>query len=590
MADPVTAGEWDTWVSAGRTRDHLLDDPILDWLERFGESAGFARDTADPDTDLLTFLFDQGHQFEAAVMRLIGERLPVVAIARGPEDARDPAAVAATLAAMRNGAPVIAQAVLRDPPHRAYGMPDLLVRSDVLNTLVPGTISADQAAVAAPALGGVPWHYRVVDVKYRALRVDPTGAVSVRDVLAYAAQVWVYAQGLGHLQGFTPPASYLLGRSSAPPPSRGGCFDRLGRVDHDTVVDRFTGQTLAERTVDALEWVRRLRAEGAAWRVLPEPSVPELYPHMRADRDALWRTAKRQIGRTLDELTMLPGMSPARRRAAHAAGIRRWTDPRATAATLGVWDKAIAQCDGVLAANRSPVPVVLPAQIAGDEGGWRTEVPLELFVDFETVSTMGDDFSVLPRSGGQTLIFQVGAGHWEAGVWVFRQWTCDRLLPDDEALMLDAFTGYVDALRRARGLGWEQVRLVHWWEAEVVAYESGPESAKTRHPEKDWPALPWFDFLTRVVQPSPVTVTGSFEFGLKSLAKAMHAGGLINTTWDEGPGDGMGAMIGAFVCDREADRRGISMQALPLMAGIGKYNEVDCRAMGELVRWLRANR
>jgi hypothetical protein len=594
MLEPVTAQDWDLWVSAGRTRNHLQDDPIMDWLELYGDAAGFTRDDQRPDwdprTDLLTFLFEQGHRFEAEVMRLIGERLEVQQIARGPEDARDPAALSATLAAMRAGVPVIAQAAVRDPAHRAYGMPDLLVRSDLLNHLVPGTLTSEQAAAPAAALGGAPWHYRVVDVKYRALRLDPSGAVLARDVLPYAAQVWVYSQALGHLQGYTPSASYLLGRSSSPSPDRGGCLDRLGRIDHDTVVDRFTGQTLAERTVEALEWIRRVRADGAAWRVLPEPSVPELYPHMRADRDAPWRDAKHTIGKALDELTMLPGMSPVRRRAAHAQGIRRWTDERASASSLGVWEKAVAQCDGVLAANRSATPVLLPSCIVGDEGGWRTEAALELYVDFETVSTMGDDFSSMPVAGGQNLIFQVGMGRWDDGRWVFEQWTCDRLTMADEARMLDAFTSRVEELRRDRGLAWGQVRLVHWWEAEVVAYESGPDSAKARHAERTWPSLPWFDFLTRVVQPAPVTVTGAFEFGLKPLAKAMHAAGLIETTWDEGPGDGMGAMIGAYWCEREAARTGGSMQQLPLMAGIAKYNEVDCRAMGELVRWLRANR
>ena len=590
MDDPVTAAEWDGWVSASRTRNHLLDDPILDWLDLYGDDNGFARDASDPATDLLTFLFGQGNQFEAEVMRLIGERMTVQTIAQGMDDARSPAAVEATLAAMRDGAPVIAQGVLRDPVHRAYGMPDLLVRSDVLNTLVPGTISSEEAGIAAPALGGAPWHYRVVDVKYRALRLDPGGALWIRDVLPYAAQVWVYAQALGHLQGFISRASYLLGRSAAQPPDRGTCFDRLGRIDHDAVVDRQSGQTLAERTVEALEWIRRVRAEGAGWRLLPEPSVPELYPHMRANRDAPWRTAKRAIGRELDELTMLPGMSPARRRAAHAQGMRRWTDPRVSAGTLGVWDKAVAQCDGVLAVNRAGGPLTLPPHIPGDEGGWRAEPPLELYVDFETVSTMGEDFSAMPQAGGQNLIFQVGMGWWEHGVWLFNQWTCDRLSLADEARMLDAFTGRVRELCAERGIGLGQARLIHWWEAEVVAYESGPESAKARHPGNVWPVLPWFDFLTRVVQPTPVTIKGAFEFGLKSLAKAMHKAGLIETTWDEGPGDGMGAMIGAFWCDREAARLGVSMQDLPVMAGIGKYNEVDCRAMGELVRWLRANR
>ncbi len=132
----------------------------------------------------------------------------------------------------------------------------------------------------------------------------------------------------------------------------GGCFERLARVDRDAIGDTRTGATLAELTTDALDWVRRLRADGAAWQVLPEPSVPELYPHARNTRDAPWHSAKRDIAAALGELTLLPAMSPERRRAAHAQGIRRWDDPRVSAAALAVPDKYAEQCDGVLAVNR----------------------------------------------------------------------------------------------------------------------------------------------------------------------------------------------------------------------------------------------
>ncbi len=37
---PDTAGDWDDWVSASSTHNRVLDQPLLDWLERYGEQRG----------------------------------------------------------------------------------------------------------------------------------------------------------------------------------------------------------------------------------------------------------------------------------------------------------------------------------------------------------------------------------------------------------------------------------------------------------------------------------------------------------------------------------------------------------------------
>jgi len=36
---PSSASDWDDWVSASATRNHVLDYPLLDWLERYAEAA-----------------------------------------------------------------------------------------------------------------------------------------------------------------------------------------------------------------------------------------------------------------------------------------------------------------------------------------------------------------------------------------------------------------------------------------------------------------------------------------------------------------------------------------------------------------------
>jgi predicted RecB family nuclease len=132
-------------------------------------------------------------------------------------------------------------------------------------------------------------------------------------------------------------------------------------------------------------------------------------------------------------------------------------------------------------------------------------------------------------------------------------------------------------------------RVIHWSPAEVSFLESAYNAATSRHPERQWPRLSWFDFLKNVVKEEPVVVRGAMSFGLKAIAKALYQHGLIGTRWSDGPVDGLGAMVGAWWCDGEAARLGRALHELDLMQEIQAYNEVDCKAMMEIVRYLREN-
>ena len=120
--------------------------------------------------------------------------------------------------------------------------------------------------------------------------------------------------------------------------------------------------------------------------------------------------------------------------------------------------------------------------------------------------------------------------------------------------------------------------------------ENAYSSARKRHRERaDWPELGWYDFLNKVMNKEPVAVRGALGFGLKAVANAMHSHGLLETNWADSPIDGLGAMVGAWRCGEEAQQKGVSMTELPLMAKIARYNEVDCKVMMEIVRYLRAD-
>ncbi len=82
-------------------------------------------------------------------------------------------------------------------------------------------------------------------------------------------------------------------------------------------------------------------------------------------------------------------------------------------------------------------------------------------------------------------------------------------------------------------------------------------------------------------------VRGAVAFGLKAVAQPMHQHGFIETSWDDGPTDGLGAMVGAWWCDGEARRSGVTLREIDLMHEIVRYNEVDARVMMEIVSYLR---
>lgn len=593
--NPGDQSEWASWVSASRTRNFALADPIMDWLDAWGSELGFTRDTKlpgyDPRTDFTQLVFRQGRLFEESVVAHLRTRVPVLTVATDWEDIQSLTKAEETFAAMVAGVPVLHQAVLRNPDRRSYGAVDLLVRSDVLSGLFPNSLDDTDALLPAPGLG-TRWHYRAVDIKFTTLHLLASGDLgNAGSAPAYKVQLWLYNEALGRLQGFTPPTAFLLGRgweqTVAGITSRGvSCTERLAAVAHGGDVAR--GVSIADLACQAIAWVRRVREMGSGWRVIPEPSVPELYPNMTNQQDSPWRATKREIADSLGELTLLWQVGMRGRQQGHSLGVTNWRDARCTAAAVGVsGDKRSGTLDAILDVNQhEDGPPVRPRRVHAAEDQWRPVPELEFYVDFETVSDLADDFSRIPLRGGQPLIFMIGCGHFENGTWCFRAFTADRIDEDSEAHIIDSWIAHMSMVRTRLSAAVEPL-IFHWSAAEVSNYETAYNSARARHPDRSWPTLKWFDFLQRVARDEPVVIRGAMGFGLKTIAGALYDLGLITIQWRDGPVDGLGAMVGAWWCHQEAQAHNCSMIETELMKQIAEYNEVDCHVLAEIVSYLR---
>lgn len=595
---PSSAQDWQDWVSATDTRNFLLQDPLLDWLDLHGEKTGFHRDTDltgyDPRTDFTQFIFRKTREFEAAVIAHLKTLTSVATIATNPGDARKFEKVQETFAAMEKGEPVIYQAVLWDAEHRTYGLPDLLIRSDELSRLFPNVLTKEDAAEAAEDLKGARWHYRVVDIKFTTLNLLAGGELGNDDsARAYKAQLFIYNGALGRIQGYLPPVAYLMGRGWKQTrkgiTNRGdSCMDRLAPIIQNSTLKK--GTLLAAAVSQATDWVRRVRKEGGQWSVLPEPSMPELRPNMGNGEDSPWSQSKKQIAEQLEDLTLLWQVGADKRQDANNLGISRWRAPECTAMSVGVTgDKNQPTLQAILDINQTDKgPLVAPLRVRAGEPVWRKEPALEFYVDFETVNDLNDDFSLIPKRGGLPMIFMIGFGHVEEGAWQFKCFTADALTEACEATIIENWLDHMKKVRDNIAPGSDPL-VIHWSSAETSSLLTAYNAAIQRHAQraKDWVTLQWFDFLKEVIKAEPVVVRGALAFGLKSIAQAMQKLGLIQTKWESGPVDGLGAMVGALWCADQASKTGMSLSQIDLMRGIQDYNEVDCKVMMEIVRYLR---
>jgi predicted RecB family nuclease len=576
-------------------------DPILDWLDLYGNEEN--KDTKDKkydaNLDFVQLLFRKGHEFEYIVVNHLQYKFGAGNFVTVGADSKDPAKEQETLQHMKDGVPFILQGVLRNPDNKTYGIPDMMVRNDILSKIPENEECQSFFNIdASSELGN--YHYRIIDVKFTTLNYNADGTYLLGSD-AHKAQLAIYNQALGRMQGFLPPEAYLLGRNwkrtkNGVEIHGEGALDRLGVVDFFNIDRDFI-----QKANDAVEWIRRVRSEGSAWEVTPKPTVEELWPNCKNQSDYPWHNAKAKIADELNELTKVWQLGPKERERAHANGIFSWNDPDLTPEKIGITGpKRIKIMREVLKINNQDKFKVLPPKIFNNDRNWQKKPKLEFFVDFETVSNIEDDFVNFPRQGGQELIFMIGCGFERNRKFEIKVFTAKNLSIEEEARIITEWFDYMEnvkneILRPSAKLP----NIFHWSPAELtfmgVAHDNlegdevgmlGNIYKERREMIENWKTLPWFDFL-KVMKDEPIVVKGAFGFGLKAIAKKLEEHRLTKTTWKDGPVDGLGAMVGAWYCDRISREQGIDMDRTELMQGIREYNIIDCKAMWDLINYLR---
>jgi hypothetical protein len=92
----------------------------------------------------------------------------------------------------------------------------------------------------------------------------------------------------------------------------------------------------------------------------------------------------------------------------------------------------------------------------------------------------------------------------------------------------------------------------------------------------------WVD-LCKYFEKTPITIKGCYNFKLKNVGNALFAHGIIDTKWETNTCDGFTAMLEAIniyksgkCIDNDANYKDII-----------KYNEIDCKVMWEILKYIK---
>lgn len=580
--------DWSKWVSATETRNYMINDPILDWYNKYGREAGFISDNKiSTKYDFNVYIKEQGITFENAVVENIKKRfdkqwktIGTIYEAFSVEKAKE------TFEAMLQGIPIIFQGVIHNENNMTYGIPDIIIRSDYINKLFEQEIiTEEEETIRAPnLLIGIKYHYRVIDIKFKSLpfKVDETMLRNDGTLRANKSQVIIYNWGLGQLQGYLPSRTYLLGRKSIlKETSIINPFYKLGAVSME--------EDVVDDTKKAIEWIRELKMCGHTWTLFP-PSRIELQPNMTNRLDYPWHNAKRELAERSKDITQLWNCGAKERTILAEDGITKWNDSRCTGIKLlGKRDRGNV-LQNIIDNNKLPRCKMMPKHFTDlIRDKIKREDEIEFFVDFETVNDVNDNFdnirNYIPKKGETTsfeeyhgIIYMIGLG-WsrssEPDKWNYQSFLVKELTYEEEEIIVKQ---WFDKMKELRGDN-ELVRVYHWTHAEK-SWLNRVLLRESISSEECY--INWYD-LHKFFVDTPITLYGVFDFRLKGVAKAMHKYGMIKTNWETSTVDGMAAMMVAWNCYRS----GGEVTKFPEMIDVIKYNEIDCKVLWEILEYLR---
>lgn len=546
------------WISASKTRNYILDDPLIDYLK--ANNIESLTNTIIPRRCKRAYsetfneqLMNNGNDFEASVIdhiEQIIDKNDFIKIGESYE-ASNISKYIETLIAIQRNIPVIYQPVLWNEQNKTFGCADLIVKSSFAKNIFPAYNNDDDV-------------YEVYDIKCSTISMlsDAQTINNDKSAKVFKAQIWIYTQALKKMTGKTINYAYVIGKKykqtkkdengKSVTETHSNPFNEIAQIDF-----RKENQNI-KKFKEGIKWLKEVRTNKSLCH--DPPNDKRLYPNMKNHNDD-FHDIKKELAKKNKEITLLYNVGVKHRFNAIDNNIKRLDDPKLTTDILGLKESPTTSLiKNIIEVNSTACEENIIYSDMSNMGNWKN-AKVRCYLDIEAISSAVYNLDYCRPN----FICMIGVGIVIDDKWTFKIFTADSLTSEGENKILVDFNNCMNKLSETyRRIS--HIPVFHW-----SNYESINLKPLLMINDK-------FEFndMCYWVKDNKICVKGSYDFKLKNYTKALDANKEIDCKWPDSVSDGINAMNTAY----NYYIHGVG--DISVIKEVEKYNEIDCRAMFEI--------
>ena len=539
------------WINAKNIKNYILEDPLLDWLNIYGEENGFEYDKNKKDL-FKEFIKKKNDKFKNIIFENINNKTII------DKKLNVRSRVALTLKYIIEGKDLIINGEIFDPKENLHGSCDIIVRSDKINNFF--NINYQDEFVSCSLHNN--FHYVIINLKCIKIKISKKmNILNTKKNKLIKSEGIVLNNCLNQIQGYLPKVLFIMADKYD---VNNKIFSSKEYIAEIIIEDE---KNLNKKIKESIKWLQEIYLYGKSWQIFP-PSRKELYPNMcNIENDFPWHNVKKEIAIKLKEITLLWNCGTKQRDLFHQKGIYEWTDNNFDADILTFNKDKKKIISKMVDINHfyNESLAVYPRKIKKKKNiELLKQNSIEFIVDFETINMEDADnnFNGIFMIGC-LVIFKNNEQLNE-----FKQFTAHNLNDEEEQKIIKEWIQYMEDLEMKHNTN---TKIFHWGKAEQSVYKQVTEKFSFK-------TLNFVDLLD-VFKTEPIIVKDSFSYGLKDIVKALHKNGIVQNIWEEEM-NGKEAMVQAWEQYNSKKNKNI-------MENIGKYNYYDCKVIEEIMVFIR---